>query len=93
MTAIYEGDQPGDMSYDQAEQAAENYGREPVVQQHYLTEYQVDDGPVKAVRVSITPGYSTFEDLRKILAIRELSSNEPDAVARITVVSAFLHGR
>jgi hypothetical protein len=53
----------------------------------YHTLYQVE-GSERTHRASvvITQGYSTFEDIRKILAVRKFGLNGPEYVAKITVI-------
>jgi hypothetical protein len=40
--------------------------------------------------VHVTEGYSTFEDIRKILAVWHGLGNGPDGIAQITILSTEL---
>lgn len=57
---------------------------------YYLTEQpagsKLPAEAIRRIRVSITEGYSTEQDIPKILAVKHFSSNEPAALAKVVVV-------
>ena len=61
---------------------------------YYSTDYRIEGSALRrSAKVSITSGYSTFEDLRKILAVKHYGSNSPEAIEKITILETVLEGQ
>lgn len=56
----------------------------------YAVEYYVDDSVTSQARtVTITPGYSVFEDIRKIVAAGLFGMTDRDSINRIQIYSVL----
>lgn len=60
----------------------------PYTTTRYAVTYRIatDETPkMRDAVVNISEGYTTFESIPKILAVKHFSSNEPEAVAKVHI--------